>query len=134
MDYIEELKKIRTELSNIEITHQKAPLYKALAYKSASDDFVKKEYDKFLSDTIGNIPGINGTEKEWKPLKVDNRMKLRAMVDLRALNSMDKIRAISLYQKSEANMNKIKEICGHASVGKTMKLYSNYLVDSKEEN
>lgn len=134
MDYIEELKKIRTELSNIEITHRKAPLYKALAYKSALEDFVKKEYDKFFYETIGNIPGINDIEKEWEPLKVDSGMKLRAMTDIRSLNSMDRIRVISLYKKSEANMNKIKEICGHANVDKTMKLYSNYLVDSKEEN
>lgn len=90
MDYIEELKKIRTELLESKNTHQKDPLYKILTYKSALNDFVNKEYQKFYADIIDTIPGVPICEREEEPIKVDERLKLRALVDLKSLPEVER--------------------------------------------
>lgn len=118
MDYIEELKKIRTELFEMENTHQKAPLYKILAYKSALDDFITKEYKQFFNGVIGTIPGAPISKEENEPIKVDQRLKLNALMDLRALPEKERRKALLNAKRKEKELSKLVEpYFGHSSLG-----------------
>lgn len=117
MDYIEELKKIRTELLEMENTHQKAPLYKILAYKSALDDFVTKEYKKFFNDVVGTIPGVPFSETENEPIKVNQRLKLNALTDIRALPEKERKKALLNAKRKEKELAQLVEpYFGHSSL------------------
>lgn len=124
MDYIEELKKIRTELFEMENTHQKAPLYKILAYKSALDDFITKEYKQFFNDVIGTISGVPISEVENEPIKVNQRLKLNALVDLRALPEKERRKALLNAKRKEKELSKLVEpYWGHSLSGEVIKKY-----------
>lgn len=105
MDYIEELKKIRTELFEIENTHPKAPIYKISAYKSALDDFIAKEYKQFFNDVIGTIPGVPVSKEENEPIKVNQRLKLNALMDLRALAEKERRKALLNAKRKEKEVS-----------------------------
>lgn len=124
MDYIEELKKIRTELFEMETTHPKAPLYKVLAYKSALDDFVAKEYSKFFSDVVGTIPGVPVSEVKNEPIKVDQRLKLNALMDIRSLPEKERRKALLNAKRKEKELSKLVEpYFGHNLSGGVIEKY-----------
>lgn len=105
MDYIEELKKIRTELFEIENTPPKVPIYKISAYKSALDNFITKEYKQFLNDVIGTIPGVPVSEVENEPIKVNQSLKLNALMNLRALPEKERRTALLNAKRKEKELS-----------------------------
>ena len=72
MNYIEDLEKKRNEILNMENENPKSPMYKILAYRTALDDFIRKEYEKFKTDVIKTIPNAPVPEENYDPLEADS--------------------------------------------------------------